>query len=191
MKKACKWSLIGAALFAFLATALNSSAAAKSEDELIADLSSPIVTKVEAALQRLEKDYPTSTKAHPQIKKLLTDDRPRVRRRAARVLVALHAEVSGEDIKAICALLKSADAEEAIDGLKALRGLRAPQAVPQITPILKETGRHPNVIRDACRTLAALGNKDVIPQIEPLLNHANAAIRKDAQDAIFVLKAKS
>jgi hypothetical protein len=63
--------------------------------------------------------------------------------------------------------------------------------VPQITPILKETGRHPNVIRDACRTLAVLGNKSVIPEIEPLLNSSNAAIKKDAQDAIFVLKSKS
>jgi HEAT repeat protein len=106
-------------------------------------------------------------------------------------LGALHADVSNDDVKAICALLKSADPDEAIDGLKALRGLKAPQAVPQITPILKETNRHPNVIRDACRTLAVLGDKSVIREIEPLLNNPNAAIKKDAQDAIFVLKAKS
>lgn len=191
MNKACKWTWIGAALFVFLATALTSSAAQKSEDELIAELASPNADKVAIALQKLEKDYPTSTRAHPQIKKLLTDSRPKVRRKAARVLGALHAEVNNDDIKAICALLKSSDTDEAIDGLKALRGLKAPQAVAQITPILKETSRHANVIRDACRTLAVLGNKDVIPAIEPLLNNPNAAIKKDAQDAIFVLKSKS
>jgi hypothetical protein len=106
-------------------------------------------------------------------------------------LGALHAEVSDDDIKAICSLLKSGTTEEVIDGLKALRGLKAPQAVAQITPLLKETGRHPNVIRDACRTLAVLGNKSIIPEIEPLLNSPNAAIKRDAQDAIYALKSKS
>lgn len=191
MKNVFKRALIGAVLPAFLITAFASAAAQKSEDDLIAELASPNVTKVEAALQNLEKHYPTSTKALPQIKKLLTDDRPRVRRKAARVLGALHAEVSKEDVKAICELLKSQNPDEAIDGLKALRGLKAPQAVEQIIPILKETNRHPNVIRDACRTLAVLGDKSVIREIEPLLNSPNAAIKKDAQDAIFALKAKS
>jgi hypothetical protein len=82
MNKACKWTWIGAALFVFLATALTVSAAPKSEDELIAELASPSADKVAVALQQLEKAYPTSTKAHPQIKKLLSDDRPKVRRKA-------------------------------------------------------------------------------------------------------------
>jgi HEAT repeat protein len=191
MNKAFKYAFIGMVLPAFLATVLGTSAAQKSEDQLIAELSSPSAEKVAVALQNLEKNYPTSTKAVPQIKKLLTDDRVKVRRKAARVLGALHAEVNNDDVKAICALLKSADPDEAIDGLKALRGLKAPQAVAQITPILKETNRHPNVIRDACRTLAVLGDKSVIPEIEPLLNSPNAAIKKDAQDAIYTLKGKS
>jgi HEAT repeat protein len=191
MKTMFQRSVVAAAFAAFLALTVSVQAKEKTEDELIAELASANADKVAMAMQQLEKAYPTSTKAHPQIKKLLTDERPKVRRKAARVLGALHAEVSDADIKAICALLKSADPDEAIDGLKALRGLKAPQAVAQITPLLKETGRHANVIRDACRTLAVLGDKSTIPQIEPLLNNPNAAIRKDAQDAIFALKSKS
>jgi HEAT repeat protein len=191
MTKSFKWTLFGSVLLACLTAGVTASAAQKSEDELIAELASPNAEKVAIALQQLEKAYPTSTKAFPQIKKLLTDDRPKVRRKAARVLGALHAEVSNDDVKAICVLLKSSDPDEAIDGLKALRGLKAPQAVAQIIPILKETNRHPNVIRDACRTLAVLGDKSTIREIEPLLNNPNPAIKKDAQDAIFALKAKS
>ena len=48
-----------------------------------------------------------------------------------------------------------------------------------------------HVIRDACRTLTVLANKDVIPSIEPLLTHPDKAVQKDAQDAIYALRAKS
>jgi HEAT repeat protein len=64
----------------------------------------------------------------------------------------------------------------------------APEAVPSILPCL--TSSNPNVIRDACRTLAVLGNKDVIASIEPLLKHSRADVRKDAQDAIDLLQAR-
>jgi HEAT repeat protein len=145
---------------------------------------------VTAALQKLEKQYPTSTKAIPAIKKLLADSRPEVRRKSARVLGVLHAEVSETEVKQICGLLKGSQPAEVIDGLKSLRGLKsANSAIPEILPLLKH--QHPNVIRDACRTLAVLGNKDLVPSIEPLLNHPNAAVKKDAQDAIFALRAKS
>jgi HEAT repeat protein len=49
----------------------------------------------------------------------------------------------------------------------------------------------PNVIRDACRTLAVLGNKDLVPSIEPLLKHADKKVQADAQDAIYKLKQKA
>ena len=55
------------------------------------------------------------TKALPTIKKLLTDSRVKVRRKAARVLGAVHAEVDQDDVKNICALLKSSDPEEVTD----------------------------------------------------------------------------
>ena len=183
----CKRSFIGALVLALFTAA--STAMAATEDQLIAALASPNETKVTDALLKLEKQYPTSTKAFPTMKKLLKDPRVKVRRKAARVLGVLHAEVDQENIKDICALLKASDPQEVMDGLKALRGLKATAVVPEITPFLKHS--NPGVIRDACRTLAVLGNKDLIPSIEPLLNHANAAVKKDAQDAIYLLRAKS
>jgi HEAT repeat protein len=189
MKPMSKWVLaivLVSALMSVMSTA--SAAVVKAEDQLIKELESPSVDKVTSALLTLEKEYPTSTKAFPAMKKLLTDSRAKVRRKAARVLGILHAEVNDQDVQSIAALLKGTDAEEVIDGLKALRGLKAPGAVPQIMPLLKNA--NPYIIRDSCRTLAVLGGKDLIPSIEPLLNHSAAAVKKDAQDAIFILRAK-
>jgi len=39
--------------------------------------------------------------------------------------------------------------------------------------------------------LAVLGNKDLIPSIEPLLKHPEPAVQKDALDAIATLRSKS
>ena len=170
------------------ATSPLQSAKLKTEDELIAELAGPNEDKVADAMLKLEKQFPTSTKAFPEIKKLLKDPREKVRRKAARVLGALHAEVSETDLKNITAMFKATDPQEVMDALKSLRGLKAESTSPEIVPLLQ----NPNVgvIRDACRTLAVLGNKSHIAAIEPLLNHADAKVKKDAQDAIFALKAK-
>ena len=162
--------------------------AAKTEDQLIQDLSSPNAGKVTDALLELEKKYPNSPKSVPEIKKLLTDQRVTVRRKAARGLGAVHAEVSDEDLKNIAALLKGTTPAEQIDGLKALRGLKAQKTVPEILPLLKASDSH--VVRDACRTLAVLGNKETVSAIEPLTESSDSGIKKDAQDAIFQLKSK-
>jgi len=188
MKKTCKRTFVGALVLALFALASPLMAAEKTEDQLIKDLDSPNAEIVARAMLQLEKQFPTSTKALPTIKKLLTDQRPEVRRKAGRVLGALHAEVDQTDIKNICAMLKASEPLEVIDALKSLRGLKAPSAVPEIVPLLA-LGT-PNVMRDACRTLAVLGNKDTIPSIEPLLTNPNPAVKKDAQDAIFQLKNK-
>jgi len=164
-------------------------AAEKTEDQLIAELDNPDGRKVASTMLAIEKQYPTSTKALPKIKGFLKVNRPEVRRKAARVLGALHSEVSSEDLKNIVALIKSNDVDEAIDGLKALRGLKAQKTIPDIKTCLNNP--HPNVVRDACRTLAVLGSKGDIPAIEPLLTNNNPAVQKDAQDAIFQLKNKS
>ena len=171
------------------ATSQLQAAKLKTEDELIAELAGPNEDKVADAMLKLEKQFPTSTKAFPEIKKLLKDPREKVRRKAARVLGALHAEVSETDLKNITAMFKATDPQEVMDALKSLRGLKAESTLPEIVPLLQ----NPNVgvIRDACRTLAVLGNKSHIAAIEPLLNHADAKVKKDAQDAIFALKAKS
>jgi HEAT repeat protein len=165
------------------------SASAKTEDELIQALGSARLGDVTAALGQLEKHYPTSAKSVAAISKLVKDSRSEVRRKAARALGNLHAEVNQSTIKDLCALLKASSEDEVMDGLKALRGLKAPEAVAEILPALK----HPsaNVVRDACRTLAVLGNKDIIPYIEVLLKNSEPEVQKDAKDAIAKLRAKS
>jgi len=164
------------------------SAAPRNEEALLKDLSSRLPVTVVSALKALETEYPRSTNAHAAIKKLLTDKRPAVRRKAARVLGAVHAQVDENDIKNICALLKSSHKYDNEDGLLALRGLNVPQVIPEILPFLKHSNTH--LVRDACRALAVLGNKETISAIEPLLNHPEEAVRKDAQNAIAKLRAK-
>lgn len=172
-----------------LSTFAVQAAKVKTEDELIADLASPKPEVVTSAMLKLEKQFPTSPRTTTEIKKYLGDNRPAVRRKAARVLGVLHAEVTADEIKVICALLKATDHREIMDGLIALRGLKAADALPEVTAVLNH--QQPNVIRDACRTIAVLGNKDHIALIEPLLKHADEKVQKDAADAIFLLKAKS
>ena len=189
MKSIPKWTFVGALLLAFFATTNPASAAPKTEDQLIAELASPNGEKVAKALLSLEKEFPTSTKAQPEMKKLLTDSREVVRRKAARVLGVLHAEVSETDLKNIAVMLKAQQPNEVVDALKSLRGLKAESTVPEILPLLKD--KSVGVLRDACRTLAVLGNKDCIAQIEPLLKHPDGKVQADAQDAIYKLKSKS
>jgi HEAT repeat protein len=165
-----------------------SAAKEKTEDQLIAELASPKEKVVVAAMLKLERQFPTSPRTTAEIKKYLGDNRSAVRRKAARVLGVLHAEVTAAELEKICALLKATDHREVMDGLIALRGLKAKAVLPQITPLLQH--ETPNVIRDACRTIAVLGNKEHVPLLEPLLNHANAAVKKDANSAIFTLNNK-
>jgi HEAT repeat protein len=160
----------------------------KTEDELITDLASPKDNVVISALQNIEKTYPTTTKALPAMKKLLTDPRLKVQRKAARVLGAINADVDSTDIQNICTLLKSTDVDTIIDGLKALRGLKAQSAIPEILPLLKNANK--NVIRDSMRTLAVLGDSSLIPSIKPLLTYPDLGVQKDAADAISILKEK-
>jgi len=160
-----------------------------SQEGLMQAMQSPSPDIAADAMLRWEKTYPTSTNAFGIMRGLLGDDRPKVRRKAARVLGVLHAEVSEQDIQAICAMLKSPDAMEQTDALKALRGLEAPSAIDSILPLLNSPNTH--IIRDACRTLAILGGPDLIPKLEPLLSHAEPAVQNDAQNAIFTLRGKS
>jgi HEAT repeat protein len=122
------------------------------------------------------------------MKKLLTDPRAPVRKKAAHAVGKLHLDVDESNIKALCAMLKADDPNEVEQSLKALRNLDAPSAVPEVLPLLK-SDRVSN-IREACRTLAVLANKDVILYIEPLLQHSDSAVRKDAKNAIAKLSEK-
>jgi HEAT repeat protein len=160
--------------------------AAKTEAEWIAQLASPDEGKVVSALQGLEKEYPGSETARAKIIEMLEDSREKVRRKAARVLGALHAKVDKKVLAEITPLLTSPNKDTVIDGLKALRGLDAASTVPQILPLLANPDE--NIKRDTCRTLAEVADASAIPKIEPLLADPNKKVREDARDAIAKLK---
>ena len=80
---------------------------------------------------------------------------------------------------------EQADPRNIILILKCFRSPEYSALVPAFLPLLKNANA--NVVRDDCRTLAVIGNKDVIPFIEPLQNDKRSDVRKDAQDAIAVL----
>lgn len=165
------------------------SGADSGEARLIADMASDNPKKVLNALDDLEEKPNPGTNVIAAARKLLPDARPAVRKKAARVLGAIHAQVNQDDLKAICRMLKSYDKSEADEALKALRGLQAPETIPEITPLLKSP--HDLLVRDACRTLAVLGTRELIPSIEPLLNHPNGDIRMDARSAITALQSRN
>jgi len=158
------------------------------ETRLIFNLTEPDASKVTGALAELERNFPDDRNAWAQIKPLLRDSRPKVRRKAARVLGVVRADVDQDNIDAICEMLDSSEPGEQIDALKSLRGLKSSVAVPRIIPLLKST--HPGVIRDACRTLSVLADKNAIHSIHPLLQHPDIAVKQDAEDAIFLLERK-
>jgi HEAT repeat protein len=188
MHNLSKRSFIGMLALAVLAfSPVVSSAAPASEATLIADLASPKEGTVTSALAKLEKEYPTNVDAQIKIRGLLADPRPAVKRKAARVLGVMNADVSEADLKNIAALL-TGDKGEMTDGLKALRGLKAQSTIPQITLLLQNSDL--NIKRDAIRTLAVLGDKSLVPTIKPFLTYPNLAVQKDAADAISILKEK-
>jgi len=191
MKMITKRSFLIALTLGVFALNVTPSLAAKvkTEDELISELSGTDAKKVAEAMLGLEKQYPTSPRMQTEIKKYLTDSREVVRRKAGRVLGAIHAEVSDTDLKNIAAMLKATDNQEVMDALKSLRGLKAESTLPQILPLLQS--KDIAVVRDACRTVAALGSKANVSDVEPLLKHSDAKVQKDALDAIAALKAKA
>jgi HEAT repeat protein len=184
MKNFCKRLLAAAFIFAI---ALPLLAKQKTVDELITDLASPKPNVVVSALQDIEKSYPTDANALTKVKGLLADPRSAVKRKAARVLGAINADVSDDDLKNI-AMLLTGDKNEKTDGLKSLRGLKAQITIPQITPLLQDSDL--NIKRDAIRTLAVLGDKSLVPTIQPFLTFPDLAVQKDAADAIEILKEK-
>lgn len=179
--------VIATLLVAFVAPATRTWARPeKTEDELIQDLSAANGKDVARTMMEIEKRFPQSPKALPLIKAGLKDPRSEVRRKAARVLGVWHSELNAAELQDVTAMLKAAEREEVQDALKGLGGMRAKAAVPQIVECLKHENSF--VVRDACRALAAIGDKSVIPAIEPLTQSADEKIKKDAEDAIFKLK---
>jgi len=100
----------------------------------------------------------------PNIEPLLTNQREDVRKDARQAIDKLNPDIAG-----LCKSLNSANQGELKNALKKLREIQATEAVSSVVPCLKDPD--PGVVREACRTLAVLGNKGTIPNIEPLLNN--------------------
>jgi hypothetical protein len=187
----------------------------KTEAELIQMLHSANYKDVIDALDRLPNWYPNSTNAIQVITEILKNKEvlpPTIlikktgsrggqsvevannvppdllSRKAARALGNYHAKLDADDLNIIYGFLGARDPDVVMDGLKTLRGLPVPQAVPEILPLLKDENH--NILRDSCRTLAVLGDTNAIPFIEPLLKDSRLDVRRDAQDAINKLRAK-
>ncbi len=173
----------------FLSIARLFRAPIKPESELISNLSSPTIGVIENALEGIEKKYPTSTNAHAAVKKLLSDTRPRVRRQAARTLGRLHASVDDVDVASLCQMLKSAELNEVLDGLKSISGVKGFQANPQVIALLSSAQKH--VLMQACRTLAEIGFSDAIQPVELLTRHRDEDIREQAQQALTRIRVRT
>jgi HEAT repeat protein len=188
LTKRCFVVALALGVFAFATVSAQAAKKVKTEEELIALLASPKEKEVISTLQQMEELYPTSAACQAAIKPLLVDSRKPVVRKAARVLGVMNAPVSEADLKNIAVLLKGTDKSEIIDGLKALRGLKAQSTIPEIIPLLKHSDK--NVIRDSIRTLAVLGDKSLVPTIQPFMDFPDLAVQKDAADALAILKQK-
>jgi HEAT repeat protein len=173
----------------------------KNEAELLAMLKSPEPQKVIDALDRLPNLYPNSTTAVQEIRGLLgTRTSARgfpsniITRKAARALGNYGATLGDEDIQVFLKLIRSASVDDVMDGLKALRGLKQPveseqKIAAEVALLLKDKEIH--IVRDAIRTLGALGNKDTIPVLEPFLKHSRLDVKADARAAIAALQKKA
>jgi len=178
--------LIALGLGLALLPASASRASEKSKEEVVAQLSSADESKVYDALQYVEKHFPEDAALREKVCSFLTDSRPKIKRKAARVLGALGANLTKDQVRDVQSLLAASDKETVIDGLKALRGLANRDDFAPILPLLQNSDQ--NIKRDACRTLAVIANKSAIPKIEPLLNDPDKKVREDAEAAIRALK---
>lgn len=190
-----------AALFSCLPCKTNAAPKpGKTEAELISMLSSTNYQKAIDALDRLPNWYPNSTNAIQEIRKLLGSTVTRrgvpkniLSRKAARALGNYGATLGDDDLKVFVGFIRSVDVDDVMDGLKAMRGLKLPPETErklsdEIVLLLKDKEIH--VVRDAMRTLGALGNKDVIPALEPFLKHMRLDVKRDAREAIAAIQKK-
>lgn len=203
-----------AVLFVFVVIVSLSSQASPTESDYLEMLHSGDFQKMKEALHSLPLHYPNSANAIAAIKQMLhnshevsvteictTPGKPPVSyvrhipptmiaRLTARALGNYHATATDADLDVIFdQLIGSHVTDTAMDGLKALRGMDAPQAVPRLLPLLEDGNKH--VVQDTLRTLAVLGDESLIPRIEPLIHSHIIYVAGDARDAIKKLKAKA
>ncbi len=149
---------------------------AREEDDLI------------AALARIEAEFPESTLAAAKVGPLLHDERGKVRRQAVRTLGLLPSRLDAAALADVTRMLASSNPEEVADALRGLRWLYSQAAVPFVLPLLGSADEH--VRREACRTLAIVGDRSLAAKIEPLLKDPVADVREDAGSAVAQLGRK-
>ena len=199
-------------LFTFFVVVGHLANAKPSESELLDLLHSGDFPKVLSAFDKLPKEYPNDIEAIAAIRGILHTNASMtfteqevgpqrtiyshpvshidVAREAARALGNYHIVATDEDISDIFnQLIKSHDLNATMDGLKALRDMTAPQAVPLLIPLLQDENDH--VLRDTIRTLAVLGDDSTVKYIEPFTRHQRLDVIADAKAAIKELKKKS
>jgi len=85
-------------------------------------------------------------------------------------------------VEKLCEMLEQDNPGKVKDALKKLRDKKlesnASQAIPKILPCL--TDSKPDVVREACRTLAIIGNQDAVPALLPLLTNERPDIVREA-----------
>ncbi len=92
-------------------------------------------------------------------------------------------------VEKVCEQLDQDNPGKVKDALKKLRdkklNLNASQAVPKILPCLIDS--KPDVVCEACRTLAMIGNQDAVPAILPLLTNERPDIVHEACRTLAVI----
>ena len=87
--------------------------------------------------------------------------------------------ISDPEVKKLCEALDQDNPGKVKDALKKLSKMpKATQAVPKILPCLANS--KPDVVREACRTLAKIGNQDAVPALLPLLTNERPDIVREA-----------
>ena len=90
--------------------------------------------------------------------------------------------ISDPEVKKLCEALEQDNPGKVKDALNKLRDKKlkdnASQAVPKILPCLANS--KPDVVREALKTLAAIGNPDAVPAILPLLTNDRPDIVREA-----------
>jgi hypothetical protein len=87
--------------------------------------------------------------------------------------------ITDPEVKKLCEALDQDNPGKVKDALKKLSKMpQATEAVPKILPCL--TDSKPDVVREACRTLAKIGNQDAVPALLPLLTNERPDIVREA-----------
>jgi len=92
-------------------------------------------------------------------------------------------------VEKLCEMLDQDNVGKVKDALNKLRDKKlrdnASQAVPKILPCLANS--NPDVVHEACRTLAIIGNQDAVPAIIPLLTNEKPDIIREACRTIAII----